>query len=105
MSCNCLVFFGLGCLILHDLRRVELFILVEKHPRGIEVFKYFDKYLEDISSFLDDGRDIRSGIYVCTRIFMQLELSQVVVVCARTVRRRDVTISIGGEFLIPQTRW
>ena len=55
----------MGCLFLHKLRRVMLIILVEKYPWDVEVFKSFSKTLVGVSSFLDEGRDIWSGIIDC----------------------------------------
>ena len=47
--------FGLGCLPLHEIFRVEIVVLDENHPWGVELVNPFAKDLEDISGFLDDG--------------------------------------------------
>ena len=36
---------------------------------------------------------------ICGKSLARTNVSQIVVVCARTTRRHDVTISVGGEFL------
>ena len=48
----------------------------------------------DVSSFLDKGRDIQTGILDFGQVFYQLEVSQVVIICAKTSRRCDVTGSV-----------
>ena len=53
----------------------------------------------DVSVFLDEGQELESGILNCGKVFVRLELSQVVVIRAKTSRRRDVTVSVGGDFL------
>ena len=52
----------MGCLILHELHRVELVVLIENHPRGVEVFNTFSNNLVDVSGLLDEVREILSGI-------------------------------------------
>ena len=46
----------MGCLFLNEICRVELVILIENHPCGVEVFKTFSKNLLDVSGFLDESR-------------------------------------------------
>ena len=87
----------MGCLFLNEICRVELIILIENHPCGVEVFKTFSKNLLDVSGFLDESREIWSGILDCGQVFVQLEVSRVVFICAKTYCRRDVTVSVGGS--------
>ena len=75
------------------------------NPQGFEIVEPFAKDLEDVSVFLNDVQEIRSGIFNCGQIFAQLTVSRVVVVRDKTFRRSDVTVSVVGEFLILQPRW
>ena len=47
-------FFCLGCFPLHKLRRVELVVLGEKYPQGVEISKPFLKHLGDVFGLLED---------------------------------------------------
>ena len=50
----------------------------------------------DVSGLLNEGREIQTGIIDFWRVFCQLEVSLVIVVCAKTARRCDVTVSVDG---------
>ena len=89
----------------HKLWRVELFIMCEKCPWGVELGELFVKDLDDVSGVFGDSREIRGGILNCGRIFARTDVSQIVAVRSRTVCRCDVTINVVRELLILQRRW
>ena len=75
-----------------------------KRPWCVEIGELCDYNPVDIFDFFGDGGYIQSFVLIGGG-GAQLKISRIIVVPARTVYWRDVTVSIPGEILELKPRW